>query len=279
VATFETADGVEIRYEILGNGPPLLACHGGPSNVCDTLMRDLRALAADFTLIFHDYRGSGRSAPASEPTYTFARLADDLNELRAHLGLGAVPVLAHSMGGLMALEFALRHPEECERLVLVGVTPSMTPGSIALPTLRALGAARAVRMAAVVLWYLLFWSWRSPSAARTAAMYAPTDVMQEPRKELRRVVAAAHPEVPVENDNAPQLRRLLESTDLRSELGRIRCPVLVLYGSRDAMMVVGSRMLESGLARVEVVRLDDVGHEVFVEESEESLRQIRRFLA
>jgi pimeloyl-ACP methyl ester carboxylesterase len=45
------------------------------------------------------------------------------------------------------------------------------------------------------------------------------------------------------------------------------------------MMVVGSRMLESGLARVEVVRLDDVGHEVFVEEPEESLRQIRRFLA
>jgi pimeloyl-ACP methyl ester carboxylesterase len=109
-------------------------------------------------------------------------------------------------------------------------------------------------------------------------MYAPTDVTQEPRSELRRVVARAHPRLPVENDNAPHLRRSLESTDLRAELNRIRCPVLVLYGSRDAMMVAGSRMLEWGVARVEVVRLDDVGHEVFVEEADQSFREIRRFL-
>lgn len=44
------------------------------------------------------------------------------------------------------------------------------------------------------------------------------------------------------------------------------------------MMVAGSRMLESGLPRVDVVRLNDVGHEVFVDELEGSLREIRRFL-
>jgi pimeloyl-ACP methyl ester carboxylesterase len=182
------------------------------------------------------------------------------------------------MGGLVALEFALRHPAACERLVLVGVTPSMTPGSIALPMLRALGAARTIGWRHSPCGFLLFWSWRSPSAERTAALYASIDVTQEPRSELRGVVARAHPGLPVENDNAPNLRRLLESTDLRSQLARIRCPVLVLYGSRDALMVAGGRMLESGLNRVEVVRLDDVGHEVFVEEPEESLPDIRRFL-
>jgi pimeloyl-ACP methyl ester carboxylesterase len=72
---------------------------------------------------------------------------------------------------------------------------------------------------------------------------------------------------------------LLEGTDLRSELQGIRCPVLVLYGSRDALMVAGSRMLESSLPQVEAVRFDDVGHEVFVEEPEASLREIRRFLS
>jgi pimeloyl-ACP methyl ester carboxylesterase len=155
----------------------------------------------------------------------------------------------------------------------------MKPGSIAIPMLRALGAVRTVRMAALALRFLLFWSWRSPSAERTAAMYAPTNVTQEPRRERRRVVAAAHPGLPVENDNAPQLRRLLEGTDLRSELQGIRCPVLVLYGSRDALMVADGRMLESSLPQVEVVRFDDVGHEVFVEEPEASLREIRRFLS
>ena len=63
---------------------------------------------------------------APEDTYTFSRLADDLEELRRHLNLGSVPVLAHSMGGLVAMEFALRH-ESAKSVILAGVTPCMSP--------------------------------------------------------------------------------------------------------------------------------------------------------
>jgi pimeloyl-ACP methyl ester carboxylesterase len=56
------------------------------------------------------------------------------------------------------------------------------------------------------------------------------------------------------------------STDLRQQLHQIRGPVLVMHGSRDAMMMVGARMLESHLADVTVIRLDDVGDEVFIED-------------
>jgi pimeloyl-ACP methyl ester carboxylesterase len=52
----------------------------------------------------------------------------------------------------------------------------------------------------------------------------------------------------------------------------------VLYGSRDAMMVVGAAMFEAALPRVEVVRLPDVGHEVFVEEPVGASHEIRKFL-
>jgi pimeloyl-ACP methyl ester carboxylesterase len=82
---FLTTDGVDIRFDVIGTGPPLLVCHGGPSNVCDTLIGDLAALSPYFTLVFHDYRGSGQSSAAPKDTYTFARLADDLDELRRHL--------------------------------------------------------------------------------------------------------------------------------------------------------------------------------------------------
>ena len=106
--SFLTTDGVKIRFEVMGTGPPLLVCHGGPSSVCDTLISDLAGLSPYFTLVFHDYRGSGQSSTAPGDTYTFPRLADDLEELRRHLKLGSVQVLAHSMGGLVAMEFALR---------------------------------------------------------------------------------------------------------------------------------------------------------------------------
>jgi pimeloyl-ACP methyl ester carboxylesterase len=75
VPTFESSDGVEIRYEQTGAGPPVFVCQGGPNNVCDTLIRDLAPLGDSCTLVFHDYRGSGRSAHADPSTYTFERLA------------------------------------------------------------------------------------------------------------------------------------------------------------------------------------------------------------
>jgi pimeloyl-ACP methyl ester carboxylesterase len=154
----------------------------------------------------------------------------------------------------------------------------MTPKSIVMPVIRELGVTRTARMVGLTLWFLGAWSWRSPSPRRTAALYAPTNVTQEPRPERRARVAEAHPELPVQNDNARPLQREIATRDLRPLLGRIRCPVLVLYGSRDAMAAVGAGTFESGLPQVEVVRLQDVGHEVFVEERGRAFDEIRSFL-
>jgi pimeloyl-ACP methyl ester carboxylesterase len=276
--SFVTPDGVELRYEERGEGAPVLVCQGGPNNICDTLIADLQPLEHSCRLVFHDYRGTGRSASAPPDTYTFEHLADDLDELRRHLGLDSVAVLAHSMGGFVALQLALRHPDACRRLALVGVTPCGAPKPMALPTLRALGVLRTVKALAAAAWFVVAWSWRTPSARRTAAMYAPMSVTQEPRPALRAMVASAHPEVPVDNDGSEQLMRELGSLDLRDRLGEIRCPALVLYGSRDAVMVAGGQMLEAGLRDVEVHVLDDVGHEPFIEEPEQTFAVLRAFL-
>ena len=101
MATFVTSDGIEIRYEVLGTGPPVAICHGGPNNVSDTLMRDLVSLTDSYALIFHDYRGSGGSTVAPVATYRFDRMGDDLHELREHLGHESMSVVAHSMGGFV----------------------------------------------------------------------------------------------------------------------------------------------------------------------------------
>src|SRR3954447_7658540 len=278
VATFVTSDGVQIRYEIHGSGPAVLALHGGPSNVCDTLARDVEPLTDTFTLVFHDYRGSGRSAPASADTYRFERLADDLDELRAHLGLHTPALLAHSMGGFVALTYALRHPNHCDRLVLVGVSPCGRWKPMLLPTLRALGAARIAKALAMMVRFGVVWSWRPHSTERTAAMYAPMSVTQEARPALRPLVAAAHPELPVDNPNANELMAQVMNIDLRPDLPHVRCPALVLYGDRDAAMTAAAPMLAAGLATVNVQTLAGIGHEPFIEEPHATFATIRRFL-
>jgi pimeloyl-ACP methyl ester carboxylesterase len=276
--TFVTSDGVEIRYEQRGEGPPVFVCQGGPNNICDTLIADLEPLETSCRLVFHDYRGSGQSATADPETYRFDRLADDLDELRQHLGRDEIAVLAHSMGGFIALEFVRRHPEACSRLALVGVTPCGATGPMALPTLRALGLARTIRGLGMALRFVVLWSWRKPSKEKTEALYAPMSVTQEPRRALRAVVKAAHPEVPVDNDNSERLMKALSSVDLRPDLAGMACPVLVMYGSRDSVMVAGGKMLERGLHHPEIHVLPNVGHEPFLEEPEPTFAALRPFL-
>jgi pimeloyl-ACP methyl ester carboxylesterase len=278
MAMFTTSDGADIRYELRGDGPAVVVCHGGPNNICDTIMRDIAPLSDSYELVFHDYRGSGGSASAPTDSYTFDRLADDIDELVDHLEHPSVSVVAHSMGGLVALHYALRHPYRCHRLALVATTPCGVGRTMAIPLLRALGPLRTAKALALAVRYAAGWSWRPPSQERTKAMYAPWSVTQEPRLELRATVAGAHPELPVDNDNAPHLMKAMGALDLRGQLGNIRSPALVLYGSRDAAMVAGGRMLASGLPNADLRVLSDVGHEVFVEAPTETFDALLRFL-
>jgi len=277
VPTFTTSDGVELRYEAFGDGPPVAVLQGGPYNSCDSLIRDLGPMAGSFSWIFHDYRGSGRSGSAPQDTYRFDRIADDLDELRQHLGHSSMAVLAHSMGGFVAVEYALRHPDACDRLALVGTTPCGKPGPMALPLLRALGPARTMKALAMAARFLVLWSWRRPSIEKVQASSAPMSVTQEARRELRAKVASERMP-PVDNDNGAHLMRVMPGIDLRPELPRITCPVLVLYGSRDAVMVAGGQMHAHGIANATVVVLPDVGHEPFIEAPDETFARLRSFL-
>lgn len=276
---FVTSDGIRIDYFVRGEGPPLLACHGGPGNISDTLAATLAPLEEARTIVYHDYRGSGRSATAPPDTYTFERLADDLDELRRHLGYGKVPVLAHSMGGFVALNYALRHPEGCAGLILVGTTPTGDPRKIVGPSLRALGPARVAKLIARSGWYLGVWSWRSESTARQAARYAIMATTQEGLPSTRARVQAANARLPVANDNVPRLERLFGRTDLSADLPHVSCPALVLYGDRDAVMVVGGGLLAENLPMVTRVVLAQVGHEPFVEAPELAFPPVRDFLS
>jgi pimeloyl-ACP methyl ester carboxylesterase len=137
---------------------------------------------------------------------------------------------------------------------------------------------RTAKGLAMALRYLALWSWRPASDARTTALYAPVAVTQEPRRKLRDVVAQAHPELPVENDNAPHLMKALGRVDFRPLVRNITCPILVLYGSRDAAMVAGGQMLRAGLRHAQVVVLPDVGHEPFIEARAQTVQTVRDFL-
>jgi pimeloyl-ACP methyl ester carboxylesterase len=123
VQFFTTRDGVRIAYATLGDGPPLVYVTGWPVHLQIEwelgFIRDfLCELAGDFTLIRYDMRGAGLSDRGIGP-FTFDDLVDDLGDLIEHLRLEHVPLL--TLGGFaapIAIEYAARHPDLVERLVV-----------------------------------------------------------------------------------------------------------------------------------------------------------------
>ncbi|KOU69274.1 alpha/beta hydrolase [Streptomyces sp. MMG1533] len=121
--TFAAPDGTELAYHVRGEGAPLVVLPGGPMRA-SAYLGDLGGLAVRRRLVLLDLRGTGDSAvPADPATYRCDRLVDDVEALRAHMGLAHMDLLGHSAGGSLAMLYAARYPERVGRLVLVTATP------------------------------------------------------------------------------------------------------------------------------------------------------------
>lgn len=279
MSEFVTGDGVKLHYELRGQGRPLLVCQGGPNGTYRQLTEHLLEIESDFRLVYSDYRGSGESAAGPAETYTFERLADDLDELCTYLGFDQVDVLAHSMGGLVALNLALRHPSRCRSLALLAASPVFRIWKLAPVTALALGPLRTAKLLFRTLIYFGWWWWLRDSPERTKARYAMIMSMQEPRRRVRGLYRAAAQADFVLNDNAPVLERATYRTDLTSRLREIRCPALVLYGTRDAVFVGGALFLAWGLPNARVAPLRGLSHLPYLEDRPLTMGAIRAFLS
>jgi len=110
------ANGVALYYEEEGSGAPLLLITGLGASL-ETWAAQRQAFAARYRVIAFDNRGAGRSATPSPP-WTVAAMAQDAVGLLDALGIACAHVVGVSMGGMIAQELAIHHPERVARLVL-----------------------------------------------------------------------------------------------------------------------------------------------------------------
>ena len=110
-------DHIDLHYDTRGAGEPLLLIMGYRGS--GFLWREelLTLLTRHFQVIFFDNRGTGLS---DKPTtlYTIPMMADDAAGLLRHLRIRRAHVFGVSMGGMIAQELALRHPQLVQRLIL-----------------------------------------------------------------------------------------------------------------------------------------------------------------
>jgi pimeloyl-ACP methyl ester carboxylesterase len=111
-------NGVSLYYEVAGDGLPLVLVHGF---ACGLRMWDpqVKALARSWRVVTYDVRGHGTSGAPDDPTaYSQPISVADLRGLLEHLEIGRAAVGGLSMGGNIALNFALAHPGMVAALII-----------------------------------------------------------------------------------------------------------------------------------------------------------------
>jgi len=109
----------------IGQGQPILILHGGPDFDHTYLLPDLDRLSDSFRLLYYDQRGRGKSGENVQPEdITIESETEDVERLREYFQLDSVALLGHSWGGLLAMEYAIRHTDRVSHLILMNTAPA-----------------------------------------------------------------------------------------------------------------------------------------------------------
>jgi pimeloyl-ACP methyl ester carboxylesterase len=116
---YASVNGLELYYEVHGDGPPLVLLHGAMGTIDSCFARLLPALGAQHRLIAVELQGHGHTADVDRPL-SYRDMADDVAALLRSLATGPIDAVGYSMGGSVGLELAMRHPDLVKRVVYAG---------------------------------------------------------------------------------------------------------------------------------------------------------------
>jgi len=252
------ANGLEIAYERVGNGPPLVFVHGAAEDG-RVWEPQLAALADEFTVVAWDEPGAGRSSnvPAD---FGLADYANCLAALIEALALGRVHVAGLSWGGTVVQELYRQHPGLVATLILVD-TYAGWKGSLPEAEVRARVAGAEQMLAA------------------TAGEFDPTlpglfagDPPAEFVPLLEEIASSVRPE-----SLRTQLFVMAEA-DQRDLLPRIAVPTLLIWGELDARSPLSvARQFEQAIPDTKLVVIPESGHVSNLEKPEQFNDAVREF--
>lgn len=115
---------MKLHHKILGTGEPVIILHG-LFGMLDNWRSIAKKLESRFQLILVDLRNHGRSPHENKMDYKI--MAADIAELMKELQLDSANLIGHSMGGKVAMQFALDYPEKVKKLIIVDISPRAYP--------------------------------------------------------------------------------------------------------------------------------------------------------
>ena len=272
--TFE-APGATIYYEAIGTGEPIVVVNGGPGfdHTYIRIATAWDALGKNHQVVFYDQRGNGRSVGDHKgQSQTLKDQIDDLEALRAHLGIERLDLLGHSWGGYLVMAYAAVHPDRVAHLIIVDsaapkikdtrflfddVFPEVTERQASFAFADELGDKAATAASLREYWTMLCYS---PEKGQALAARIPPTVLN---KDVNKAVFAD-----------------LDRYDLNPEIRKFKFPTLVITGRYDINVApVVAYKIHQGIPGSKFLVFERSGHFPFYEEPEAFVKAVEEFLA
>ncbi|MEO8478843.1 MAG: alpha/beta fold hydrolase [Gemmatimonadota bacterium] len=266
--------GIELHERRAGDEGPLVpVLHGGPGAHHDYLLPGFDALARGRTLVYYDQRGGGRSPVARTVPVGWTEHVADLEALRVLWGTEQLDLLGYSWGALLAMLYAIAHPDRVRSLALVSPAPA---SSVERVSYEATLAARSRTPELVAAREALLASGlreRDPEAhARRLFELAVAGYFHDPARARDltpfRVTGRTQSEV---------WASLGDDYDLRPQLRELHLPAIVLHGEDDPIPIASARSTAEALG-AKFVSLPGAGHVPYVEAHAEFVAALDAFL-
>lgn len=272
-----SVNGIEMTYDEAGAGQRAFVLVHGFTGYRDDFASQLPALAAGGRTLAPDQRGHGDSTNTGNPaTYHFDQLVDDLRAFTDAVGIERFDLLGHSMGGMVALRFALLHPDRLASLVLMDTSPHGLNGLAR--DLFEKGAALA-RAAGMPKLHEIMRAQGADNERRTAAdrrleaEWGAERYWQRHYARLTRMDPEAFGSLGV---------ALVDQESMTGRLGEIRCPTLVIVGEHDTAFLEPSRTMQERIPGARLAVIPEAGHSPQIEAPdawlaaiEDHLRRVR----
>lgn len=278
--------GYHTWYRIVGEerqpGPlPLLCLHGGPGGG-HFYLEPLEALAAGGRrIILYDQLGCGNSdVPEDVSIHTVGLYVDEVNAVRAALGLESVHILGHSWGGMLAMEYALTQRAGLRSVVLSNTGASM-------PQWQAEDAELLKALPEKVQQTL-----KQHEAAGTTGSQEYKLAGAEFYRRHASLRLRPRPDCLKRMEGKPGdhvyqymwgpgewlISGTLKDWDITNRLNEIRVPALVLVGRHDHATPALAQTLKNGIPDSELVVFENSGHHSHLEETDKYLKVVETFL-
>lgn len=253
---------IDVRYEITGEGPPLVMIMGFTANIHAWPPELIEELGTTFRLFLFDNRGAGKST-AGQARFSMKQFAKDTAGLMDALGIERTHILGVSMGGMIAQQFALDFPEKVDRLVLLCTAP---------------GGPHAKPPSPLVFRKLIdFRGTPEERARRSMDILFPEDFIRENPERIETMVENMTME-PILPRNARRQMGAIVGFNAYDRLPSIRKETLVMCGEKDVLIPPkNSRLIAERVPRARMVSYPNSGHGFIDQHSLKVAREIEEF--